>query len=130
MAYWFIFQSTVLSAWGWLHRPQNHVTAEASKTFRPPKGVLRYPYLVPAGPYEEMWDWDSMFMGVALSNYGAIPYFTGTFMNFLVRAQLALLDIQRVRQGVSPFLKRSTCYTGPHQRHQRRSGRHAYSYFF
>ena len=48
--------------------------------------MLQYPYLVPAGPYEEMWDWDSMFMGVALSDYGAIPYFTGTFMNFLVRS--------------------------------------------
>ena len=72
---------------------QNHVQAEAAKTFRPAKGVLRYPYLVPAGPYEEMWDWDSMFMGVALSDYGAIPYFTGTFMNFLVRCALSALSL-------------------------------------
>ena len=62
---------------------QQHVALKANGTFRPPSGVLRFPYLVPAGPYKEMWDWDSLFMGVALADYGSIPYFAGTFMNFL-----------------------------------------------
>ena len=30
-------------------------------------GHLPYDYLVPAGPYQEQWDWDAFFMGVALS---------------------------------------------------------------
>jgi hypothetical protein len=60
-----------------------HVAATASQTFRPPSGVLPYPYLVPAGPYNEAWDWDSLFLGVALSRYGASPFFEGTFLNFL-----------------------------------------------
>lgn len=34
---------------------------------KPPQGLLKYPYLVPSGPYYELFDWDSYFMGVALS---------------------------------------------------------------
>ncbi len=34
---------------------------------KPPKGLLEYPYLVPSGPYFQLFDWDSYFMGVALS---------------------------------------------------------------
>jgi len=33
---------------------------------RPAQGVLRHDYLVPGGPYNEQWDWDAFFMGVAL----------------------------------------------------------------
>jgi neutral trehalase len=55
----------------------------ASQTFRNASGVLPFPYLVPAGPYNEAWDWDSMFMGVALQSFGASAYFMGTFLNFL-----------------------------------------------
>jgi len=62
---------------------QKHVRSEASKTFRNASGALPYPYLVPSGPYNEAWDWDSMFMAVALENYGARPYAMGTFLNFL-----------------------------------------------
>lgn len=62
---------------------QAHVKSAAAQTFRQPSGALKFPYLVPAGPYQESWDWDSCFMGVALRAYGATPYFVGTFMNFL-----------------------------------------------
>jgi putative isomerase len=34
---------------------------------KPPQGLLKYPYLVPSGPYYQLFDWDSYFMGVALS---------------------------------------------------------------
>ena len=34
---------------------------------RPAVGALRYDYLCPAGPYDEQWDWDGFFMGVALA---------------------------------------------------------------
>lgn len=63
---------------------QAHVKTEAVKTFRNASGALPYPYLVPAGPYaNEVWDWDSMFMVVALEKYGAFKYSSGTFLNFL-----------------------------------------------
>ncbi len=32
-----------------------------------PQGLLKHPYLVPSGPYFQLFDWDSYFMGVALS---------------------------------------------------------------
>lgn len=34
---------------------------------KPAKGLLQYPYLVPSGPYYQMYDWDGYFMGVELS---------------------------------------------------------------
>src|SRR5947209_4386537 len=34
---------------------------------KPASGVLLHPYLVPAGPYFQLFDWDTYFMGVALS---------------------------------------------------------------
>ncbi|MGH9407793.1 MAG: MGH1-like glycoside hydrolase domain-containing protein [Terriglobia bacterium] len=34
---------------------------------KPPRGVLKKPYLVPSGPYFQLFDWDMYFMGVALS---------------------------------------------------------------
>lgn len=43
---------------------QNQIKAEIVK---PPQGLLKYPYLVPSGPYYELFDWDSYFMGVGLS---------------------------------------------------------------
>lgn len=43
---------------------KNHVKDSIVK---PPKGWLKYPYLVPSGPYFQLFDWDSYFMGVALS---------------------------------------------------------------
>jgi len=34
---------------------------------KPSKGILKHEYLVPAGPYFQLFDWDMYFMGVALS---------------------------------------------------------------
>jgi neutral trehalase len=34
---------------------------------KPAKGILKHPYLVPAGPYFQLFDWDMYFMGTALS---------------------------------------------------------------
>ena len=34
---------------------------------KPPAGILKHEYLVPAGPYTQLFDWDTYFMGVALS---------------------------------------------------------------
>ncbi len=38
---------------------------------KPASGILKHPYMVPAGPYTQLFDWDTYFMGVALS-YDAV----------------------------------------------------------
>ena len=48
-----------------------HVDRFARDAFRSPSGVLKFPYLVPGGPYNQSWEWDSMFMGVALRKWGS-----------------------------------------------------------
>ena len=40
-----------------------YAASHANETWRQPSGALQYPYLVPAGPYEQEWDWDSVFLG-------------------------------------------------------------------
>lgn len=37
---------------------------------KPPGGILKHEYMVPAGPYTQLFDWDTYFMGVALSYDG------------------------------------------------------------
>ena len=34
---------------------------------KPATGILKHEYMVPAGPYTQLFDWDTYFMGVALS---------------------------------------------------------------
>src|ERR1035437_3467981 len=40
----------------------------ASQTIRPAEGYIRYPYLIPAGYYTQMWDWDGFFIGAHWAN--------------------------------------------------------------
>jgi hypothetical protein len=37
---------------------------------KPAKGLLGHPYLVPSGPFHDLFDWDTYFMGVALGDQG------------------------------------------------------------
>jgi neutral trehalase len=37
---------------------------------KPPNGLLKHQYVVPSGPYFQLFDWDMYFMGVALSYDG------------------------------------------------------------
>jgi alpha,alpha-trehalase len=50
----------------------NNLTADfarlAPQTIRPASGYIRYPYLIPAGYYTQMWDWDGFFIGVHWAN--------------------------------------------------------------
>ena len=71
-----------------------HVRDHANDTFRPAKGVLKYPYLVPAGPYDQLWDWDSMFTGLALLPFGSAPYFEGSMLNFLANVNVSSGDVE------------------------------------
>ena len=38
------------------------------QTIRPAEGYLKYDYLIPAGFYKEMWDWDGFFIGAHLAH--------------------------------------------------------------
>ncbi len=40
----------------------------APQTIRPADGYIRHPYLIPAGYYAQMWDWDGFFIGVHWAN--------------------------------------------------------------
>jgi alpha,alpha-trehalase len=43
----------------------------APQTIRPASGYIRYPYLIPAGYYTQMWDWDGFFIGAHWANQNA-----------------------------------------------------------
>lgn len=30
---------------------------DPADTFREPQGMLKHPYIVPSGPYNNLWDW-------------------------------------------------------------------------
>jgi len=48
-----------------------------------PQGLLKHPYLVPAGPYFQLFDWDMYFMSVALSYDKVSDPVIGSVENFL-----------------------------------------------
>lgn len=50
---------------------------------KPPAGILKHEYLVPAGPYAQLFDWDTYFMGVALSYDGVGAPLENSAKNFL-----------------------------------------------
>ena len=62
---------------------RGHVARECGVTYREPSGILRFKYLVPAGPYNQCWDWDASHMGVGLLRFGGAPYLAGSMLNFL-----------------------------------------------
>ncbi len=44
----------------------------ARQTIRPADGYIKYPYLIPAGYYTQMWDWDGFFIGTHWVNQDAV----------------------------------------------------------
>jgi hypothetical protein len=50
---------------------------------KPPQGILKHPYLVPSGPYFQLFDWDMYFMGVALSYDGVGKPLASSIEDFL-----------------------------------------------
>ena len=51
-------------------------------------GALAYDYLCPGGPYDEQWDWDGYFIGVALASAdkGEAVYLRNWCLNFLINS--------------------------------------------
>lgn len=43
-------------------------TRLAPQTIRPADGYIQHPYLIPAGYYPQMWDWDGFFIGLHWAN--------------------------------------------------------------
>ncbi len=50
---------------------------------KPAQGILAHPYLVPAGPYFQLFDWDMYFMGTALSYEGVSEPVADSVRDFL-----------------------------------------------
>ena len=68
---------------------RNYTATHVKGAWRAPRGVLKHPYLVPAGPYEQEWDWDSLFLGVATLSLGSRPYLEGSMLNFLAATNVS-----------------------------------------
>jgi putative isomerase len=49
---------------------------------RPPHGSLKYPYVVPGATYDDLWDWDSLFVACALPD-DALDCVQGSLLNLL-----------------------------------------------
>ncbi|MFA6354056.1 MAG: hypothetical protein WCW93_03940, partial [Candidatus Paceibacterota bacterium] len=44
------------------------LSAKKAEVKRKATGYLKHDYLVPAGPYQEQWDWDGFFIGMCLAS--------------------------------------------------------------
>jgi alpha,alpha-trehalase len=53
------------------------------RCFKHPMGELKREYLVPGGPYYEMWDWDHYFIGLHMVPHVRTPYLENSILNFL-----------------------------------------------
>ncbi len=53
------------------------------RTIRPAEGYLKFPYLIPAGFYQQMWDWDGFFMGNYFCSKGKPEYLKYWALNLL-----------------------------------------------
>ncbi|MCX6246909.1 MAG: trehalase family glycosidase [Bacteroidetes bacterium] len=54
-------------------------------SIRPAEGYLKYDYLIPAGFYKQMWDWDGFFIGCYLASHKKedAKYLKGWVLNFV-----------------------------------------------
>lgn len=81
---------------------------------RAAKGFIKHDYLVPGGPYQEQWDWDGHFIGIALSR--EVPseaiYLKNWVLNYIEHVQkngftpglLSPEGIDKRLKHVKPFL--------------------------
>ncbi len=56
------------------------------QSIQPAEGYINYDYLIPAGFYKQMWDWDGFFIGAHLTSIGKPEYLKWWVLNF---AQMA-----------------------------------------
>jgi len=76
---WLVIAASVLSACAPIGAGQTAsdallpgLTADFSRlapqTIRPAEGYIKHPYMIPAGYYSQMWDWDGFFIGAHWAN--------------------------------------------------------------
>lgn len=53
------------------------------RVIRPAEGYLHYPYLIPAGFYSQMWDWDGFFIGNYFCSRGKPEYLKYWALNLM-----------------------------------------------
>ena len=52
------------------------------QSIRPAEGFIKYDYLIPAGYYKQMWDWDGFFIGSHLAQKGKPQYLKWWVLDF------------------------------------------------
>ena len=52
------------------------------QSIRPAEGFIKYDYLIPAGFYKQMWDWDGFFIGSHLAQQGKPQYLRYWVLDF------------------------------------------------
>lgn len=52
------------------------------QTIRPAEGFIKHDYLIPAGYYKQMWDWDGFFIGCHLASAGRPDLLESWALNF------------------------------------------------
>jgi alpha,alpha-trehalase len=52
------------------------------QSIRPAEGFIKYDYLIPAGFYKQMWDWDGFFIGSHLAQQGKPQYLKYWVLDF------------------------------------------------
>jgi hypothetical protein len=52
------------------------------QSIRPAEGFIKYDYLIPAGYYKQMWDWDGFFIGSHLAQQGKAQYLKWWVLDF------------------------------------------------
>ena len=72
-----------------------HVAAAINQTFREAQGQLPFPYQVPAGPYNELWDWDACFLGISSArDFNGSRFFVGSMSNFLAKTNVTTGEVK------------------------------------
>jgi len=87
-------------------RLTEHVLSKAHLTFRPARGALNHPYLVPGDGYDQqLWDWDSYWLTKGLLEL-ADKFDEGTFAQILDHARGSWLNFfeQQAGDGKIPIL--------------------------
>ena len=93
-----ILATSALIAFGACNNTQNNMTKDiqsaldslsaeferiSPRVIKPAEGFLKYPYLIPAGFYHQMWDWDAYFMSTWFIYKGKPEYMKYWALNFL-----------------------------------------------
>lgn len=81
----------------------DYCLAAASQVFRPARGCLSHPYLVPGGSYaEQLWDWDSWWLarGLLAASDHAPPSFRGELLRHAVGSWRNFCDNQASNDAI------------------------------